>query len=242
MFLKRLPKFLSHALLFGELQKTKFISLVGVRYFSDFRAREKTNGSSRNWQQRKYFVGALSAIILSGLVVIIGQNAKELQILALESIKNKPGDVIKPDKTLSVFNEKEVGFKSYSLSEVASHNSLNKGIWVSFKDSVYDITSFIEQHPGGDKILMAAGGQLEPFWELYAVHKTDQVLKILEQYKIGSLAKEDQINENNAFDPYATDPVRHPLLRQLSKTPCNAEPPAKLLSENFITPEYVTVF
>lgn len=40
---------------------------------------------------------------------------------------------------------------------------------------MYDITDFISKHPGGEKILMAAGGSLEPFWELFAVHKNVQV-------------------------------------------------------------------
>lgn len=48
-------------------------------------------------------------------------------------------------------------------------------IWVSFGRGVYEITDFVGNHPGGDKILMAAGGALEPFWQLYAVHKTKQV-------------------------------------------------------------------
>jgi hypothetical protein len=36
---------------------------------------------------------------------------------------------------------------------------------------VYDITDFIPKHPGADKIMMAAGGAVEPFWNIYAVHK-----------------------------------------------------------------------
>lgn len=38
---------------------------------------------------------------------------------------------------------------------------------------------------GGDKILLGAGGSVEPFWALYAVHKSEHVLKLLEKYRIG---------------------------------------------------------
>ena len=38
---------------------------------------------------------------------------------------------------------------------------------------------------GGDKILMGAGGSVEPFWALYAVHKNPHVLKLFEDYRIG---------------------------------------------------------
>lgn len=38
---------------------------------------------------------------------------------------------------------------------------------------------------GGDKIMMGAGGSVEPFWALYAVHKNPHVLNIFETYRIG---------------------------------------------------------
>ena len=40
---------------------------------------------------------------------------------------------------------------------------------------VYDVTEFIAEHPGGDKLLIGAGGPIEPFWSLYAVHKKPYV-------------------------------------------------------------------
>jgi hypothetical protein len=35
---------------------------------------------------------------------------------------------------------------------------------VIYKHGVYDITQFVESHPGGNKILLAAGSTIEPFW------------------------------------------------------------------------------
>uniref|UniRef100_A0A8C0HRQ7 Cytochrome b5 heme-binding domain-containing protein n=1 Tax=Buteo japonicus TaxID=224669 RepID=A0A8C0HRQ7_9AVES len=41
-------------------------------------------------------------------------------------------------------------------------------IWVTHGTEVFDVTDFVELHPGGaDKVLLAAGGALEPFWALY---------------------------------------------------------------------------
>ena len=37
------------------------------------------------------------------------------------------------------------------------------------------MTDFISQHPGGEKLLIGAGGPIEPFWALYAVHKKPYV-------------------------------------------------------------------
>jgi sulfite oxidase len=77
------------------------------------------------------------------------------------------------------------GLPVYRRNEVSGHADKSSRIWVSFKNGVYDITDFIEKHPGGTKIMMAAGGSLEPFWHLYAVHKSPQILEMLEQYRIG---------------------------------------------------------
>ena len=78
------------------------------------------------------------------------------------------------------------------MEEVSQHNTAEKGIWVTYQGNVYDITEFIAHHPGGSqKVILAAGGALEPFWALYAVHNTQHVRDWLEEFRIGSLAKDD---------------------------------------------------
>lgn len=74
---------------------------------------------------------------------------------------------------------------TYKMSEVSKHSDSKRGVWVTYKRGVYDISRFVSMHPGGEQILMAAGGSLEPFWQLYAVHKTPHVLDMLESYRIG---------------------------------------------------------
>ncbi|KAI4895484.1 hypothetical protein NFI96_016433 [Prochilodus magdalenae] len=126
----------------------------------------------------------------------------------------------------------------YSQEDVMRHSSLDEGIWVTYKGSVYDITDFVSIHPGGDKILLAAGGALEPFWALYAVHGQDHVLEILSEYKVGVLRLEDFKKQEaaNVADPYSNDPPRHPALIVNSSKPFNGEPPPALLTDNYITP------
>lgn len=129
------------------------------------------------------------------------------------------------------------GLPIYTLAEVAEHATKPDRIWVTYGHGVYDITEFVDQHPGGDKILMAAGGSLEPFWLLYAVHKNPTVLAMLEQWRIGNL-KEEEVSHllSNMEDPYSQEPRRHPALKPASVKPYNAEPPLELLTESFITP------
>ncbi|KAG8197175.1 hypothetical protein JTE90_011333 [Oedothorax gibbosus] len=132
------------------------------------------------------------------------------------------------------------GLPEYTAEDVSKHDSPEKRIWVCFKSGVYDITDFVSKHPGGDKILMAAGASLEPFWELFAIHKSSQVLHILEKYRIGNLRASDRgLDIENMDDPFASDPLRHSVLQPRSKKPFNAEPPNDLLVENFLTPNEV---
>lgn len=84
--------------------------------------------------------------------------------------------------------EKTSALPIFTQKEVSSHRSLENGVWVTYKGGVYDITEFVAMHPGGDKILLAAGGALEPFWSLYAVHNQEHVLEILSEYKVGQLS------------------------------------------------------
>ena len=39
--------------------------------------------------------------------------------------------------------------KRYTYEEISKHNNIKNGIWTTYKDSVYDITNFIDSHPGG---------------------------------------------------------------------------------------------
>jgi sulfite oxidase len=58
---------------------------------------------------------------------------------------------------------------------------------------VYDITEFVARHPGGEKILLASGGPLEPFWSLYGVHKSSkQAAELLEGLRIGNVSAADR--------------------------------------------------
>lgn len=129
---------------------------------------------------------------------------------------------------------------NYSLDEVSKHKEKENRIWVTYGNGVYDITDFIEQHPGGgDKIILAAGSSLEPFWAVFAAHNTDEVRHILEEWRIGNIAPEDRGKtqaESHKEGPYANDPQRTPILKINTKEPFNAETPTVLLDNEFITP------
>ena len=70
-----------------------------------------------------------------------------------------------------MIGERVKGLPEYSKAEVGTRDDPSKSVWVTYGNGVYDITSFIDHHPGAKNILMAAGGSIEPFWDIYAVHK-----------------------------------------------------------------------
>lgn len=127
--------------------------------------------------------------------------------------------------------------KEFTIEDVANHRTKATGIWVTYKDNVYDVTEWVDIHPGGaDKLMLAAGGPIDAFWAMYQQHNTDQVKATLETYRIGKL-KAGSIPKLNAADPYANEPKdRLPALVVRSQNPMNAETPLSLLAESFITP------
>lgn len=108
---------------------------------------------------------------------------------------------------------------------------------MTYKDGVYDITDFIAQHPGGAaKIMLAAGGSVEPFWGLYQQHQKPEIRDILSKYRIGTLKGAPKASTAVPQNPYKDEPSRHPALLVRSQKPFNGETPPELLSAAPITP------
>ncbi len=132
------------------------------------------------------------------------------------------------------------GLPDYTLADIASHKTEETGIWVTYEDGVYDITEFMHTHPGGaEKIVLAAGSSIEPYWEVFAAHNTDEVREMLEELRIGNIHPSERgrsVNTGKTDGPYANDPSRSPVLKVNTQTPFNAETPIVLLTESFITP------
>uniref|UniRef100_A0A6B2L3C7 sulfite oxidase n=2 Tax=Arcella intermedia TaxID=1963864 RepID=A0A6B2L3C7_9EUKA len=108
-------------------------------------------------------------------------------------------------------------------------------VLVSFRDGVYDITEFVHAHPGGEeKIRLATGSSIEPFWNMYRHHLTAVTGRLLETFRVGNLIRaEGEVLDLN--DPYANDPERHPALIVYIQKPFNAETPVALLGDRFLT-------
>jgi cytochrome b involved in lipid metabolism len=58
--------------------------------------------------------------------------------------------------------------KQFSTAEVAEHASVEKGLYIIIDGGVYSMSSFVDEHPGGAKILKRVGGKdaSKQFWKV----------------------------------------------------------------------------
>ena len=168
-----------------------------------------------------------SAVILLGSLPLFFWLGTPFQTLQAES----------PDH--DILSKEDVRPRRIRLDEVKEHGPDSENPWVIRGQSIYDITEWVAGHPGGEVILRAAGGSVEPYWKIFSIHQKQEVYDILEQYLIGSVDERDlvdgQVPADSIVDPFLDDPKRDGKLMLLSTTPCNAETPGEEL-RGFIMP------
>ncbi|RXM28485.1 Cytochrome b5 [Acipenser ruthenus] len=81
--------------------------------------------------------------------------------------------------------ESENQVKYYRLEEIQQHNSY-KSTWLIIHNKIYDVTKFLEEHPGGEEVLgeQAGGDATESFEDVG--HSTD-AREMTSTYLIGEL-------------------------------------------------------
>jgi len=74
-----------------------------------------------------------------------------------------------------------------SYSEVSKH-STKKDLYVVIHDKIYNASTFVDEHPGGEEVLLDVGGQdaTEAFED---VGHSDEAREILEGLKVGTLKR-----------------------------------------------------
>lgn len=91
----------------------------------------------------------------------------------------------------NVNNSVKTELRPIPLSEISTHNS-KSSCWTTINGGVYDVTSFISKHEGGDRILNACGVDAtdlftgkSPMGRLHS----QVAVKILSKMQIGTLQK-----------------------------------------------------
>lgn len=89
--------------------------------------------------------------------------------------------------------------KLYSLAEVKNHNT-NKSTWLVIHNSIYDVTPFLNEHPGGEEVLLEQAGKeaTEAFEDVG--HSTD-ARELMNKYKIGELIEAERTETREKKHP-----------------------------------------
>ncbi|KAJ4306159.1 hypothetical protein N0V88_000955 [Collariella sp. IMI 366227] len=81
--------------------------------------------------------------------------------------------------------------KQFTKAEVAQHKD-ESGMYIIVDDGVYDVAGFLDDHPGGSKILKRVAGKdaTKQFWKYHGK-------SVLEKYggklKVGTLKEEPKL-------------------------------------------------
>ncbi|KAL5062465.1 hypothetical protein RYX36_024202 [Vicia faba] len=80
-----------------------------------------------------------------------------------------------------------MGSKSVTLTfeDVAKHNQ-KKDCWIIVNKKVYDVTPFLDDHPGGDEALLSATGK-DATLDFEDVGHSDSATEMMEQYFVGEV-------------------------------------------------------
>lgn len=116
-------------------------------------------------------------------------------------------------KRIPLKTTKENFTNKYSLDEVKDHNK-EDDLWTIYRGNIYDITHFVNSHPGGkSNILKCAGKDIEKVWkELgYEFHlNSSDIIKTVKKNKVGSLV--ENFKDNSVYDNLNTDRLKFKYL------------------------------
>ncbi|XP_059611744.1 sulfite oxidase, mitochondrial isoform X2 [Phlebotomus argentipes] len=201
-------------------------NLPNIPNYRDYHSHDGAQDWWENRRNKRYLLLATGTI--AGALLTW---ATEIGDSSVEAKEKYDSDIENHHKTI------RKDLPTYKIEEISEHNNEKTGIWVTYGIGVYDVTDFVPKHPGSDKVMLAAGAAIDPFWHIFQQHNTPEVLTLLESFRIGNLNPEDQVSTKDMGDPWSGEPRRHPILKPAAQKPFNAEPPPSMLIDSFITPK-----
>ncbi|XP_072950777.1 cytochrome b5-like [Typha angustifolia] len=78
-----------------------------------------------------------------------------------------------------------MGGKVYTLGEVSKHNT-PKDCWLIINGKVFDVTKFLEDHPGGDDVLLSSTGK-DATDDFEDVGHSNTARAMMDQYCVGEI-------------------------------------------------------
>jgi cytochrome b involved in lipid metabolism len=84
----------------------------------------------------------------------------------------------------------------YTMDEVRRHNSMESA-WVVAGDAVYDVTTYLSQHPGGMQSLLKRAGGVRDCTEDFLFHGKS-ARKLWAKYRIGTLQRSPSSSDSSS--------------------------------------------
>uniref|UniRef100_A0A2P2ISZ8 Uncharacterized protein MANES_03G152300 n=2 Tax=Rhizophora mucronata TaxID=61149 RepID=A0A2P2ISZ8_RHIMU len=75
--------------------------------------------------------------------------------------------------------------KVFTLAQISEHNNA-KDCWITIHGKVHDVTKFLEDHPGGEEVLLAATGK-DATDDFEDVGHSPSARELMVQYRIGEI-------------------------------------------------------
>jgi len=95
--------------------------------------------------------------------------------------------------------------KTVTVDEVAQHNS-EKDCWVIIKGKAYDVTKYLDDHPGGVEIITDLAG-MDSSEDFDDVGHSEDAYKMLDDYYVGDVAG-STVEVSPARQPATSQPVK----------------------------------
>eukprot|EP00096_Caligus_rogercresseyi_P002858 TRINITY_DN1518_c0_g2_i1.p1 TRINITY_DN1518_c0_g2~~TRINITY_DN1518_c0_g2_i1.p1 ORF type:complete len:132 (+),score=46.70 TRINITY_DN1518_c0_g2_i1:266-661(+) len=86
--------------------------------------------------------------------------------------------------------------ETYTLEEVKKHDGSgkeekDKSIWTIIDNKVYDLTNFLDEHPGGEEVIIENGG-LDSTEAFEDVGHSSDAREMMKDFLIGELSESDR--------------------------------------------------
>lgn len=75
--------------------------------------------------------------------------------------------------------------KQYTLKEVSEHKD-NRSTWLVIHNNVYDVTPFLNEHPGGEEVLLEQAGK-EASDHFEDVGHSSDARDLMKKYQVGEI-------------------------------------------------------
>lgn len=111
-------------------------------------------------KNKSYIIGIIIIAVISSIILVNRQSqiaptsetstVSTDETSAVHETINSSGSVVNNTQTTTTANQ-------YTIATIATHNS-QSSCWTTINGSVYDVTNWISQHPGGEQAILGLCG------------------------------------------------------------------------------------